>query len=74
MKIKLNMLKYSRNNVVYKRKEQSTMNIECTRYRVKQNKTDKVNEWLVFLNENMEDVLVNLKGEKMYVEMQPLNL
>ncbi|MEX3745444.1 DUF6176 family protein [Lysinibacillus xylanilyticus] len=44
------------------------MNIECTRYRVKQNKTDKVNEWLAFLNENMEDVLVTLEGEKMYVE------
>jgi len=53
---------------IIKRKEQSTMNIECTRYRVKQNKTDKVNEWLAFLNENMEDVLVTLEGEKMYVE------
>lgn len=53
---------------IIKRKEQRTMNIECTRYRVKQNKTEKVNEWLAFLNENMEDVLVTLEGEKMYVE------
>ena len=37
-------------------------------YRVKQGKTEKVNEWLAFLNENMEDVLVTLEGEKMYVE------
>ncbi|MBG9453247.1 hypothetical protein ABE61_03940 [Lysinibacillus sphaericus] len=44
------------------------MNIKCTRYRVKQGKTEKVNEWLAFLNENMEEVLVTLEGEKMYVE------
>lgn len=44
------------------------MNIECTRYRVKQGKTEKVDEWLAFLNENMDDVLVTLEGEKMYVE------
>ncbi len=32
---------------IIKRKEQSTMNIECTRYRVKQNKTEKVmSGWL----------------------------
>jgi len=35
---------------------------------VKPGKTEKVNEWLAFLNENMEDVLVTLEGEKMYVE------
>lgn len=44
------------------------MNIECTRYRVKHGKTKKVNEWLAFLNEHMEDVLVTLEGEKMYIE------
>lgn len=44
------------------------MNIECTRFRVKPGKTEIVNEWLGFLNENMEDVLVTLEGEKMYVE------
>jgi len=35
---------------------------------VKQGKTEIVNEWLGFLNEHMEDVLVTLEGEKMYVE------
>lgn len=44
------------------------MNIECTRFRVNEGKTDKVNEWLAFLNEHMEEVLVTLEGEKMYIE------
>ncbi len=44
------------------------MNIELTRYRVKSGKSEKVTEWLKFLNDNMEDVLVTLEGEKMYVE------
>lgn len=44
------------------------MNIELTRFKVKAGKTEKVNEWLQFLNENMKDVLVTLEGEKMYVE------
>ena len=44
------------------------MNIELTRYRVKRNKSERVDEWLKFLNDNMKDVLVTLEGEKMYVE------
>lgn len=44
------------------------MNIECTRFRVKTGKTEIVTEWIAFLNEHMEDVLVTLEGEKMYVE------
>lgn len=44
------------------------MNIECTRFRVKAGKTAIVTEWLAFLNEHMEDVLVTLEGEKIYVE------
>ena len=44
------------------------MKVELTRYRVKPGKSSKVEEWLNFLNENMEDVLVTLEGEKMYVE------
>lgn len=31
-------------------------------------KTEKVNEWLAFLNEHMDEVLVTLEGEKMYIE------
>ena len=44
------------------------MNVELTRFRVKKGKSERVDEWLKFLNENMEDVLVTLEGEKMYVE------
>lgn len=44
------------------------MNVELTRFKVKEGKTEKVDEWLKFLNENMKDVLVTLEGEKMYVE------
>jgi len=44
------------------------MNVELTRFKVKEGKTEKVDEWLNFLNKNMKDVLVTLEGEKMYVE------
>lgn len=36
--------------------------------RVNEGKTDEVNEWLAFLNEHMEVVLVTLEGQKMYKE------
>lgn len=44
------------------------MKVELTRYRVKAGKTSKVEEWMGFLNDHMEDVLVTLEGEKMFVE------
>lgn len=44
------------------------MNVELTRFKVKEGKTEKVDEWIKFLNENMKDVLVTLEGEKMYVQ------
>ncbi|MGB4610147.1 MAG: DUF6176 family protein [Saccharofermentanales bacterium] len=44
------------------------MNIELSRFRVRDGKSDIVDKWLSFLNENMEDVLLTLDGEKMYVE------
>ena len=44
------------------------MNVELTRFKVKEGKTKKVDDWLKFLNENMKDVMVTLEGEKMYVE------
>lgn len=44
------------------------MNVELTRFRVKKGKSERVDEWLAFLRENMKDVLVTLEGEKMYVE------
>ncbi|WP_422124528.1 DUF6176 family protein [Planococcus sp. X10-3] len=44
------------------------MNVELTKFRVKEGKSAVVDEWLAFLNDNMKDVLVTLEGEKMYVE------
>ena len=44
------------------------MNVELTRFKVKEGKSAKVDEWLSFLNNHMEDVLVTLEAEKMYVE------
>ena len=44
------------------------MNVELTRFRVKSGKCEKVDEWLAFLNKHLDDVLVTLEGEKMYVE------
>jgi hypothetical protein len=44
------------------------MKVELTRFRVRKGKTERVDEWLKFLNENMKDVLTTLEGEKMYVE------
>lgn len=44
------------------------MNIELTRFKVKDGKSAQVDEWMTFLNEHMDDVLLTLVGEKMYVE------
>lgn len=46
----------------------SNVNVELTRFQVKEGKSSVVDEWMRFLNEHMEDVLVTLEGEKMYVE------
>lgn len=44
------------------------MNIELTRFRVQPGCTEKVNEWMDFLNSNLPAVLETLEGEKMFVE------
>ena len=44
------------------------MIVELTRFRVKPGMSHKVDEWLKFLNDNMEGVLLTLEREKMYVE------
>ncbi|MGM0123316.1 hypothetical protein IGI37_000682 [Enterococcus sp. AZ194] len=41
---------------------------ELTRFRVKKGMSQKVDEWLAFLNENMAETLLTLEKEKMYVE------
>lgn len=47
---------------------EQALRVELTRFKVKKGKSDRVDEWLKFLNANMKDVLVTLEGEKMYVE------
>ncbi|HEM2808666.1 TPA: hypothetical protein U0616_000413 [Streptococcus suis] len=44
------------------------LNVELSRFRVKEGKTVQVDEWMAFLNEHIEDTLLTLEGEKMYVE------
>lgn len=44
------------------------LNIELTRFKVKKGKSKVVDEWLSFLNDNMNETLLTLETEKMYVE------
>ena len=44
------------------------MNVELTRFKVKQGKSHRVDEWMQLLNDNMKEVLLTLNDEKMYVE------
>ncbi|WP_036730462.1 DUF6176 family protein [Peptoniphilus mikwangii] len=44
------------------------MKIELSRFRVRDGKSEVVDMWMNFLNEYMEDVLLTLDREKMYVE------
>ncbi|MDO5755291.1 MAG: DUF6176 family protein [Tissierellia bacterium] len=44
------------------------LKVELSRFYVKEGKSETVDEWLRFLNEHMEDTLLTLEDEKMYVE------
>lgn len=44
------------------------MRAELTKFKVKEGKSEVVDEWIEYMRDNMEDVLLNLEGEKMYVE------
>ncbi|MGX7068718.1 DUF6176 family protein [Gemella bergeri] len=44
------------------------LNVELTRFKVKDGKSKTVDEWLDFLNDNMQNVLLTLEREQMYVE------
>jgi len=44
------------------------MNVEFTRFKVKDGKSNKVDEWLNFLRDNMDELEDGLVDEKMYVE------
>jgi hypothetical protein len=42
--------------------------VELTRFKVKEGKSARVDEWLKFLNDNMDELEDGLPEEKMYVE------
>ncbi|MDK6863516.1 MULTISPECIES: DUF6176 family protein [Nosocomiicoccus] len=42
--------------------------VELTKFRVKPGKSKKVDRWLKYIQENMEGVIRNVEGEKVYVE------
>lgn len=44
------------------------LKVELYRFKVKEGKSKIVDEWLQFLNDHMEDTLLTLENEKMYVE------
>lgn len=44
------------------------LNVELSRFRVKEGKIAKVDEWMAFLNNHMKDTLLTLENEKIYVE------
>lgn len=44
------------------------MRVELTKYRVKEGKSKLVDEWIEYMHNHMDDVLMNLEGEKMFVE------
>ena len=44
------------------------MNVECTRFKVKKGKSDLVDEWMNFLNANMDELVETLEDEKIFVE------
>lgn len=44
------------------------MRVELTKFRVKEGKSRRVDEWINYIHENMDDVLLTLEGERMYVE------
>lgn len=44
------------------------MQVELTRFRVKKGKEELTDQWMSFLNEHMNDALLTLDGEKMFVE------
>lgn len=44
------------------------MLVELTRFKVKKGKTAEVDKWMALLNEHMDQVLLTLEDEKMYIE------
>lgn len=50
------------------------LNVELSRFRVKEGKSAVVDEWMNFLNEHLEDTLLTLEGEKCMLKQFSVNL
>ncbi|MFS1515797.1 DUF6176 family protein [Bacillus sp. SCS-151] len=44
------------------------MKVRLSKYRIKEGKTKRVDDWMDMLNQNMDKVLIILKNENLYVE------
>lgn len=44
------------------------MKVELSKFRVKDGKSRKVDDWMELLNQHIDKVLLTLKDEKMYIE------
>lgn len=64
----MNLLTPVRLTGVLQGENQMKLHVELSRFRVKEGKSAVVDQWMAFLNEHMEDTLLTLEGEKMYVE------
>lgn len=42
--------------------------VELTRFKVKEGKTEAVDQWMKLLNDNISSVLLTLNDEKIYIE------
>lgn len=45
------------------------LNVDLSKFKVKRGKTEVVYKWMNFLNEHIDQVLLTLKDEKMYVRV-----
>ena len=45
------------------------MRVELSRFRIKKDKSDRVDEWMKMLNDNMEEVIQTLDREQMKIEV-----
>ena len=44
------------------------LQVELSRFRIKKGKSALVDQWMTFLSDHMEDLLLTLQGEKMSIE------
>jgi len=50
-------------------RKRGDMRVELSRFRIKKDKSDRVDEWMKMLNDNMEEVIQTLDREQMKIEV-----